>query len=360
MQKNLEIERLRAVAVLLVMLGHARGISEILPPLLKHTWVGVDLFFVISGYVVSLSLARLLPDLSQPKLKARFRAAGTGLKRFYLRRVHRILPLVTFWFIVSFFLAWHFEGAPGSSLGTPERVFREGLLFLSLLYNYFRPEPSVLGHLWSLSVEEQFYLLLPVLFIAAPNRRSRLAVAFGGVLTVIFIFRPFTPIPIAEDYTSHRRFDQLFLGVLLAMIQLHSLRAGPAERLRPVLLRTLLPSMLIVLLWTTPALLSFETFQRIGYTAIGLVALSLVYLASRQEGFIFGRGLFARVLEYLGSRSYGLYLAHVPVGHFLSTVLSGGAPPLAVYFGASIAAAELTYRFVEEPFIRRGRRVTAA
>jgi len=136
--KNQEIERLRAIAVMLVVFAHSSFFHPALPVCLRFGFTGVDLFFVISGYVVSFSLFRIFDNI-----KSNFPLIGylDFVKRvlciFYTKRFFRIMPAAIFWIIIYFVLAVFFENHPSASLfGTPYQLFIESLYFLSGTYNY--------------------------------------------------------------------------------------------------------------------------------------------------------------------------------------------------------------------------------
>ena len=169
-----EIQRLRAVAALLVLVCHWGPLRRMFPPILQDPWSGVDLFFVISGFVVTLSLVRLLPDLGEePSFAVAYDRAKQALKAFYARRFFRIMPAALFVALMTRV----FAGVFPTHFGSTRSWMVEFVAFFGGIYNYmsgFRGDLH-LNVYWSLSVEEHFYLLLPVLFLVFRTTNRRLA-----------------------------------------------------------------------------------------------------------------------------------------------------------------------------------------
>lgn len=149
-----DVAGLRGIAVLLVVLFHA-GLSQ-----LSGGFVGVDVFFVISGFVITGVL-----------LRERAKTNGTSLLGFYARRARRILPAATVVIIVTVLISYRWLGfIAGNQVAQDDKaaaLFFANFHFISMSTNYFtsRLPPSPLQHYWSLSVEEQFYLLYPTIFL---------------------------------------------------------------------------------------------------------------------------------------------------------------------------------------------------
>jgi peptidoglycan/LPS O-acetylase OafA/YrhL len=172
-----DIQGLRALAVTLVILAHADV------PHCAAGIVGVDVFFVISGYVITGSLVRETGSIK------------TRLLSFYSRRVRRILPAATLTLLATLVATYHYLGAiTGRGLGTDERwasFFAANWHFILSSENYFSSQqpPSIVLHFWSLAVEEQFYLVFPLfLFIVwqvAPARHRNMIVLVALGLLVV-------------------------------------------------------------------------------------------------------------------------------------------------------------------------------
>jgi peptidoglycan/LPS O-acetylase OafA/YrhL len=376
-----EIERLRGVAILMVLVMHWGFFQALLPSLARSPWTGVDLFFVISGYVVTLSLTRLLPPLEgEASFAAAFARAGVALKTFYARRFFRIVPAVVLVVLVHRFLA----GAAPREYGSIQQSLTETVAFFSGIYNYHvaMTGQDKLTPLWSLSVEEHFYLILPVLFVAMRTTSKRLA-ACAGIILFCMLARHFdsavdratihadwTYNPFAWDkYSSHLRFDSLMAGVGVALL-------GPAKpAVRPILPKAfvrfgIVPAC-IALIMCLPGASSDQVLQAEEFVALWMLSAILVAFAAIDSGYVLSFPVVGRILEYIGSRSYALYLVHYDLAK-LDDIARREWPtygrwiPLepvpirraALVFGVALLAAELLHRLVERPFIAYGRAIT--
>ena len=190
-----DIQGLRAVAVLLVVLYHA-GLHG-----LSGGYVGVDVFFVISGFVITGLL-----------LRERGTSGRTSLIGFYGRRSRRIIPAATLVIIVTVMMTYSRVGVVfGNQTATDARwtaVFLANFHFASIGTNYLTAQlpPSPLQNFWSLAVEEQFYLVYPTLFLLVAGIRTRVSVQTRlFVCLVIVIAHVVHPLGCADGLKSHRR-----------------------------------------------------------------------------------------------------------------------------------------------------------
>ena len=218
-----EIERLRAAAVLMVMVVHWVIDPRDLPEILRSSASGVDLFFVISGYVVTLSLVRMLPALeAEASFVAAFDRARPVLQAFYVRRFFRSLPAALAVMLLHRLLA----GALPDTFGSVPSWWNEAVAFFGGVYNYARVFHNdwSLGVYWSLAVEEHFYLVLPMLFVVFRTTNRRLAACLGIALACV-VARHFARGAVPDEdlerylqFASHLRFDSLMAGVALALV----------------------------------------------------------------------------------------------------------------------------------------------
>jgi peptidoglycan/LPS O-acetylase OafA/YrhL len=372
-KKNPEIERLRGVAVMMVVAFHLLGF-------LGHGaafgWTGVDLFFVISGFVVATSLDGLLPETPPgARFLDRLRMAGPALRRFFLRRVFRILPLAWFWAFTTVLVAIYW---PNGEFADPPTMLRELGAILSMTYNYavIYGGSNWLGPYWSLAVEEHFYLLLPLLFVALTTRARRLAGACVVIAVVAFVLRSIDASPDRFQYhhlASHCRFDSLAVGVALAMLRKLGFGGGVDRALG----RLGTPAFvlgLLLLMFSFGFYMPNEFAMRHGALPVALMAGALVFLASLERGFVLSGRVTRGLLAAIGARSYAWYLVHQPAVFFVRGVWRRfgtegswlGRDPLEqqALFAVQVLVlaallAELSYRLIERPFIALGVRVIA-
>jgi peptidoglycan/LPS O-acetylase OafA/YrhL len=341
-----EIQRLRGLAVLLVMVHHAPLTRHLLPPWLCETWSGVDLFFVISGFVVTRALVADL-DVLPPR---------AGVSDFYVRRVHRILPMVVFIVAATGACVFCFRGE--LVFGTAGEWARDAGLVFGGVYNYARNsiDHTALGALWSLCVEEHFYLVAPLALILLGDRRRRLAGCVVGIVAV-GIIRALTPhVESLKIFDSHLRFDALLAGVTLALVPR---LPSPSPRLT----RFVLVPLALALLVIVPGVMPQPALNRIGLSLLWLCGALLVATAARDGNLVLPVG--GRAWAWLGERSYSAYLVHPLVyGVWLEIArrrlfVPSTKPALLavelVLLAAATALAALTYRLVEAPFIALGR-----
>jgi peptidoglycan/LPS O-acetylase OafA/YrhL len=336
-----DIDGLRAVAVLLVLAYHV-GIYR-----LRGGFVGVDVFFVISGFLIG---SIILGDLASD----RFSLAG-----FYERRIRRIFPaLVVLFSVVSifaykFFLPVEFIEYGKSLLAATFSV--SNILFLHQS-SYFDTPASMkpLLHTWSLAVEEQFYLLLPLFLMAIRKlspRSQRLLVVGAALASFAISAIGAFQFEEAAFYLAHTRAWELLLGTLIAMEFFPHITSSISRNICSF------SGLLLILV----AGLSFTTATPFPGAAALLpcVGAALIIAAGRSGPSLVGQMLSTKPAVFVGMISYSLYLWHWPLIVFqrANAVLVKGLSPNATklaLMGASIALATLSWRFVEVPF--RGRR----
>jgi peptidoglycan/LPS O-acetylase OafA/YrhL len=323
-----ELQGLRAVAVLLVVLDHA-GV-----PFLHGGYIGVDVFFVLSGYLITGLL------VGQDTRDGRIR-----LSDFYVRRARRILPAAALTLVVTDLVAHQLLNLVRARQAVSDSVWaaffmanvhfaREGSDYFSQLQ-----PPSPVQHYWTLAVEEQFYLVWPVVLagvLAVPFLRRRLlwiVLAAAGASLAWSIHSTATDATYAYYSTATRAWE-LALGAALAIA---------APRLRGA------AAWLGLACICTAAMAFSSSTSFPGYAALlPTVGAALVIAASHGSA---SRLLSLAPFRYVGDRSYAFYLWHWPVlviaaeyvGHDLSTVVRLGL--LAGAFGLSI----LSYALYENP-----------
>src|ERR687897_840869 len=368
------LDGLRALAVIAVLLYHA-DLAWI-----PGGFLGVEVFFVISGYLIT---ALLLAEWRQ--------RGRIDLKTFWLRRARRLLPALYVLLVVTLafavvFLPGEVAGLRGDVLAAFGYVTNWYLIFGQESYFEAVGRPSLLQHLWSLAVEEQFYLIWPPilalgLWIGATRLRPRrvLRVAlFGAVASAVAMALLYTPRvdPSRIYYGTDTRATGLLCGAALALLWSPGEKNRPLEarhrRLKlagrgrfrrrwgwtaPLLLDVLGFAALGGLVWFCLYLGELQPFLYMGgFALVGLATTATIMAVVHPHTLIGARLLGSVPLRWIGVRSYGIYLWHWPV--FMVTrpeldVPFDGLPLIALHLGLTLVLADLSYRFVERP-IRRG------
>lgn len=343
------LDGLRALAVMAVLIYHsALG-------WLPGGFLGVDIFFAISGYLIT---SLLLAEWQ--------RSGGIDLKAFWLRRARRLLPAL--FALLGTTLAFCVVFLPEEVAALRQDVLA-ALGYVSNWYlildqkSYFETvnRPSLLRHLWSLAVEEQFYLLWPLAVTVAlavrrwPAQRLLLAVLAGAGASTLLMAALFDPSsdPSRVYYGTDTRAAGLLIGAALAFPPL----AQAARRLPGRLADALAVAGLAVL--AALCLVGGEydpLLYRGGFALAALATTATIAGVVHPQGRLGPAFLGRRPLRWIGLRSYGIYLWHWPVYMVTRPQLDvslTGLPLLAVQLAATALLAELSYRLVEMP-VRSG------
>ncbi|WP_431278105.1 acyltransferase family protein [Leifsonia poae] len=353
------LDGLRALAVGAVLVYH------LFPGVLPGGFIGVDIFFVISGFLITSLLMR-----------ERSTTGRIDLKLFWVRRARRLMPAIALLVVVCSTAALAVGGDVLVGLGRQvlgAATFSANWLSIAADSSYFNNDaPELFKHLWSLAVEEQFYLVWPLVILLLALVRAwwvRLAIVSAvAVASAVAMFALYTPgdDPTRVYFGSDTHSFGLAAGAALAIIvsRLRPLDLDAGESALQVFARRWLPALgilslagLAVSAW---AMHDDATFTYRGGLVLVSVATAVLIFAAVIPGATFGRMLDIRPLRYLGVRSYGLYLWHwpifvlacalVPDEHDPSTSVVIGLGSLAI----AVAATLLSYRWVETPIRRHG------
>ena len=339
-----DVEGLRAIAIALVVLYHSNF------PGVTGGYIGVDVFFVISGFVITGLL-----------LRERSGTGRTSLVNFYARRCRRILPAATLVILLAVLFSYLLLGVVvGNNTADDGRwaaAFLANFHFEAVGTSYFgalRP-PSPLQNYWSLSVEEQFYVVYPTLFLLVAGAkmktalRTRLTLVLGVVIVTSYSLSVIqtSSQPAAAYFSPFARAWELALGALVAVI-------NPSLKRLPVRIAA-------VLTWVGAGAILLAAF---GLTAHTSYPGSLVALPVLGAALVIAGGaatprlgveslLGLRPLSWLGKRSYSLYLWHWPILVIVaeeagkSTLPAGESLLLMVFVAVPLSM--LSYRLVENP-----------
>jgi len=365
------LDGLRAIAVILVVAYH------LFPPaVLPGGFVGVDVFFVISGFLITSLL-----------LRERATTGGVALGRFWQRRARRLLPALALVLAVCSTLAWLVGGDVLVRLDTQvlgAATFSSNWLSIAGGGGYFSAAaPELFRNFWSLAVEEQFYVLWPVvfpLFLLLPRAWGRAAAAFvlagASAAWMAVVVARGGDLTRAYFGTDTHAFG-LLLGVGLAfalrpMLAAARTRGDAATRPHgtsmPIAPRAaevagVVAVVGVVVLASLPSAGSAAAFPWHLLAASVLSAVAIT--AAVWPGARFGRALDAAPLRWIGDLSYGIYLWHWPLLVLAMAVLRGSTTtavvPVPIGIGVlavTLAASALSYRFVETPVRRHGFRAS--
>ena len=331
LQYRPEIDGLRAIAVLPVVLFHA-GFQWF-----QGGYVGVDVFFVISGYLIT---TLLIEDL---------KAGRFSIADFYERRAKRILPALFFVAIVCipFAIAWM---VPEDLIGFGKSLVAVGTFSSNIFFwqesDYFSPvsEAMPLLHTWSLAVEEQYYVLFPLILAAFWRfgpRRLFLGILAASLASLAVSEWSLAHAPEANFYLPHTRAWELFTGSLLALYIHHN--GTQRSNLFSILGLTAVLVSVFIYDGETP-------FPGI-YALLPVVGTALIILYAATGTWV-ARLLSLRGFVFMGLISYSFYLWHQPLFAF-ARVRSLHEPHKALMLTlvfASLALAILTWKYVETPF----------
>ncbi|MEO6688519.1 MAG: acyltransferase [Dokdonella sp.] len=329
------LDGLRACSIALVLQGHLAG-THGFPHALEPAKMlgdlanfGVNVFFIISGFLITSLL-----------MEERRQTGAVSLRGFYWRRARRILP-AAYAFLLAILLA--------AALGWVEVGGRDAFFAATYLVNYDVSRPWQFGHLWSLSVEEQFYLLWPFVFVFVKERHALLAaaVAFAAaplVRLAMHLAFPSGPYRDLEIFPAVA--DAIAIGCAFALLRPALLQNGMYLRITATPWR-----------WSLLALIIAVNHWRSGHTIVDVLAwpwmliamTMLIESSTRCSGTLAWRILNWRPLVFVGTLSYSLYLWQQP---FLNRHMDTWATNFPVNILLACGAALLSYYLIERPFLR--------
>ncbi|MBP3998305.1 acyltransferase family protein [Pseudomonas koreensis] len=364
--KNWEIEFLCGVAILMTLVTHVNQMlpfhAEFLAKVFNvfSPWSGVDLFFCISGFVVSKSY---LDYFDKHRTQGNF---GIAAVSFWIRRAYRLLPTAWLWVLIPLVFSIVFNQSNAfDSWYNNLRSFTAVATFSGNLANMYGVILGPNSVYWSLALEEQFYFIFPLFLLLVTSPKWRvitllllIAAQFG------FDRNAFAPPPAGLLFSF--RLDAMMWGVLLCIFT----RSDLYKQVEPTALKnSLLPRALVTLflLYMLGAIAGQLIMIPIAVGLIAIVSALIVWLASYQQGYIFCPSFLTGPLKWLGSRSYALYVIHMFAYHLSTEIWSRVAAGNDSHLSSSytiellltsvsimLVMSELNYRYVEQPLRKRG------
>jgi len=331
------LDGLRAFSIILVCIGHVAGTvgsPEFLLPLHSLGNFGVKIFFVISGFLITYLL-----------LIEKEKTGTINLKEFYIRRTFRLFPAFYF-FIICIAVAQYFQFIE----------LRPGDLFHASTYtmNFHHDRSWWLNHTWSLAVEEQFYLIWPLLLMFIGHRKSYVA-AITVIVTVPLIrsimWYGFDVTPSAMTREFQAVADALAVGCILAYIYKKNIKI-------PKWFKTIWFHSIPLLMFIVPMVLmkiNPSLFYIVGQSFVNICAAAMIWrYMIVQEGFPF-KLLNWKPAIWLGGLSYSLYLWQEP---FLNSWVQDWYASWPVNIVLVFVFAVFSYYFIEQPFIKLRKIIT--
>ena len=344
------LDGLRALSVCAVIAYHA-GASFI-----PGGFLGVEVFFVISGFLITTLM-----------LEERTSTGRVSLRGFWLRRFRRLMPALLTMLIVTL-VAVTFVWT--SAAADFRRDVIPSLLYVSNWWQIFGVDVPyfgtgslpVLRHLWSLAVEEQWYLLWPLVFVACIGRqhvrRLSLGVAAAVVSLIVMGMTAFAFVPDDESRTNllylgtHTRSSGILAGAALALLWSPKDQQSRTRRLANVVMTGAALAALVLVGFLMAVLhVEDEMLYRGGLAATSIATVVLIMAVIRRSPGLIGETLSLPLLVAIGKRSYGLYLWHWPT--FVVLNARESTRQLAIAGVVTVLLNEVTYRYVELP-IRGG------
>ncbi|MFA6236631.1 MAG: acyltransferase [Bacteriovorax sp.] len=342
-----ELDTIRFISIFLVVLHHQFLFQNIfLTWLGTYGWVGVDIFFVLSGFLIT------------NLLKAEFKkTSGINLKKFWFKRMLRLWPSWLFTQIITIVIIYYLS-RNDSPLRTEliNKFWHYLLHFGNYSHAYLGKIHTLYGHFWSLAVEEHFYLIWPLLLIFILKKPKLTNGLLVSLLLIPYAFRVFyalNEVPHSViKFSTHTRFDELIWGCMLALnFEKMPNLSAKLEAVLTVLMFVLFYLGLQVL-ETSPSVF----LSQINFTFIGIASCILVWIATKGSQNGLRKILQISIFSKLGILSYGVYLIHnitnlisfglikhiyPGINHNLIAILNFSLPFLPAF---------LMYKFIDQKF----------
>ncbi len=345
------LDGVRAVAVIAIIIYHLN------PQWLSGGFLGVDTFFVISGYLITSLLLTEYHNTGKIKLTS-----------FWLRRVKRLIPAVLFLvmgvIVLSLiFMPTEIQKVRADSIAAIFYVSNWWYIMQNVDYfEQFAVQP--LKHLWSLAIEEQFYLVFPIVLLSLLSfirRLKSIRIIFLILLVISMIAMMVLYVPnenVARVYFgTDTRIQTLLMGVLLALVwPPFQLKAKVNRQMRTMIDTAGVVGLAILFICFKFVSETNSILYYGGFFLISTVTLLVIASSVHPSGY-FAKFLGNKVFTFIGSRSYSLYLWHYPIIVLIHhQFVQGQIPPLVyvVEILLMVLMAEFSYKFIEQPFRKEG------
>ncbi len=360
-----ELDGLRGTAILLVLVGHyfaapGKGAVRFLSGYwVRLGWTGVDLFFVLSGFLIGGILLAV-------------RDSPNYFKTFYARRFFRIIPIYYAWiaiYAVLFLIARAFLTARVGSVQKIDISILAHFLFLQNFHDFLKSTVSFwwFSLTWSLAVEEQFYLVAPVLVRYLPKRVLALvliAVMFGAPILRFVVRNGFSDGPWLAYRLMPCRADSLAAGVLAALLW-NNPKARAWIEAHALLLYGLFAILFagVAYIWRYHSDPLLPLTQTAGYTWLALFFAVLLLLVVSRRASLLAALMRLGFLREIGGVSYCIYIIHTAVFLFCHQLLLHALPAATDVKAAGVTLlaalatygiAKLSWKYLEQPLVRRG------
>lgn len=321
-----EIDGLRAIAVICVILYHA-GLHA-----LQGGFLGVDIFFVISGYLIAkiINLDLIKNDFS--------------FLQFYKRRIGRIVPALLFMVAITYIASWFlFLPGPHKVVGhyaTTGLLASSNILLHIKSQDYFGLENSgnPFFHTWSLGVEEQFYMIYPILAVSAVQLKIKpKKIAVFIFISSIIIYLTTAKSHTFSFYMMPARAWELSIGIFAATIN------------NPFKNKNLSIAIGVILIFTSLAYADKASDSILVFMLAITTGTALLLINCEHQSGI-GKILSTRLLKVIGKGSYSLYLWHVPIYVFIFYLVEKSIASYVFYAALLIFTSFISYKFIELPF----------
>lgn len=345
------LDGVRAVAVIAIIIYHLN------PQWLSGGFLGVDTFFVISGYLITSLLLTEYHNTGKIELMS-----------FWLRRVKRLIPAVLFLvmgvIVLSLiFMPTEIQKVRADSIAAIFYVSNWWYIMQNVDYfEQFAVQP--LKHLWSLAIEEQFYLVFPIVLLSLLSfirRLKSIRIIFLILLVISMIAMMVLYVPnenVARVYFgTDTRIQTLLMGVLLALVwPPFQLKAKVNRQMRTIIDTAGVVGLAILFICFKFVSETNSILYYGGFFLISTVTLLVIASSVHPSGY-FAKFLGNKVFTFIGSRSYSLYLWHYPIIVLIHhQFVQGQIPPLVyvVEILLMVLMAEFSYKFIEQPFRKEG------